>query len=335
MVLKVIVCLIPVFLLLILLLFLDSLRLVNRMTLLICLGWGLLSAGLSFAANTILIEEFDLRFEVFTTYVAPVVEELLKMILILILIRKNRVGFMIDGAIYGFSIGAAFSLAENIYYLFNYASGDTGLMVWITRGFGTAIMHGGTVAFFAILVISSLNRERTAPLATLTGTLAAIGIHAAFNALSQWPVYATLFILVVIPLALVFSFQYSENAIRKWLEIEFDTEVSMLAMIRKGKFSETNTGKFLLSIRRHFNPEMVVDLYCFISLYTELSIKAKSMMMLKENDFVTASDPKVLEKLEELKHLRKRIGNSGYLAISPVLRMNRKDLWKLSLLAAK
>ena len=76
------------------------------------------------------------------------------------------------------------------------------------------------------------------------------------------------------------------------------------------------------------------DLYCFISLYTELSIKAKSLMMLKENDFVLPPDPEVQEKLKELKNLRKQIGNAGYLAISPVLRMNRKDLWKLSMLAS-
>jgi len=138
----------------------------------------------------------------------------------------------------------------------------------------------------------------------------------------------------VIPLALVLSFQFNENAIRKWLEMEFDTEVSMLTMIRKGKFSETRTGKYLLSIRSHFPAEVVFDLYCFISLYTELSIKAKSVMMLRENDFVITPDPEIPSKLRELKSLRKQIGNSGYLAISPVLRMNRKDLWKLSLLAS-
>ena len=334
MVLKVFICLSPVFLLLLLFLFLDSLRLVNKSILLACLGWGILSAGLSFFANTFLIREYGFSFDFFSGYIAPVVEELLKMILILALIKSNKIGFMIDGAIYGFSIGAAFSFAENIFYLFNYASAEPNLMVWITRGFGTAVMHGGTTAVFAILVISSLNRQNFLGLALFIGIVTAVAIHAAFNALTQWPVIATVFILIVIPFALVLSFQFNENAIRKWLEMEFDTEVSMLTMIRKGKFSETRTGQFLLSIRSHFPAEVVFDLYCFISLYTELSIKAKSLMMLKENDFVLPPDPEVQEKLKELKNLRKQIGNAGYLAISPVLRMNRKDLWKLSMLAS-
>ncbi len=334
MVLKVIFCLSPVFLFLLLFLFLDSLRLVNKTTLLACLGWGILSAALSFYANTFLIREYGLDFNLFSGYIAPVVEEVMKMLLILWLIRGSKIGFMIDGAIYGFSIGAAFSLAENIFYLINYASGEANLMVWITRGFGTAVMHGGTTAIFTILVISSLNRQAYFGFAILAGAVAAITIHAVFNALTTWPVIATVFIMLVIPLALVLSFQFNENAIRKWLEMEFDTEVSMLTMIRKGKFSETRTGKYLLSIRSHFPAEVVFDLYCFISLYTELSIKAKSVMMLRENDFVITPDPEIPSKLSELKSLRKQIGNSGYLAISPVLRMSRKDLWKLSLLAS-
>ena len=335
MVLKVIICLIPVFLLLLLFLFLDSLRLVNKTILLICLAWGILSAALSFYTNTFLIREYQMSFELFSGYIAPVVEEILKMLLILVLIKTNRIGFMIDGAIYGFSVGAAFSFTENIFYLMHYASGEPNLMVWITRGFGTAVMHGGTTAVFAILVISSLNRQAFFGIAMLAGAAAAIILHASFNALTAWPVIATVFILVSIPLALVLSFQFSENAIRKWLEMEFDTEISMLTMIRKGKFSETRTGRYLVSIRNHFPAEVVFDIYCFISLYTELSVKAKSLMMLRENDFAVSPDPEIPSKLKELKSLRKQIGPSGYLAIAPVLRMNRKDLWKLSMLASE
>ncbi len=332
MILKVLICLSPVFLLLLLFLFLDSLRLVNKTILVVCLGWGILSAALSFFSNTFLIRHYGLSFDLFSGYIAPVVEEVLKMMLILVLIKTSKIGFMIDGAIYGFSIGAAFSLAENIFYLMNYASAEPNLMVWITRGFGTAVMHGGTTAIFAILIISSLNRQAFFGFALLYGAVAAVFIHACFNALTAWPVFATVFILTVIPLALVMSFQFNENAIRKWLEMEFDSEVSMLTMIRKGRFSETRTGQYLLSIRNHFPAEVVFDLYCFISLYTELSIKAKSIMMLRENDFVVSPDPEIQSKLKELKSLRKQIGNSGYLAIAPVLRMNRKDLWKLSML---
>ncbi|MFZ4548199.1 MAG: hypothetical protein ACOYN4_12220, partial [Bacteroidales bacterium] len=74
------------------------------------------------------------------------------------------------------------------------------------------------------------------------------------------------------------------------------------------------------------------DMYCFISLYLELSMKAKTMMMLKENDIEIPVDPELSLKIRELKALKKSIGRGGYLAIAPVLRMNHKDLWKISML---
>jgi len=127
-------------------------------------------------------------------------------------------------------------------------------------------------------------------------------------------------------------FQFNEKSIRDWLEIEFDTEASVLRMIKKGRFTDTRAGAFLISVRRHFPKEVVLDMYCFISLYLELSMKAKSYIMLKENDFEVVRDPEIPAKLIELKALEKNIGRAGCLAIAPVLRLNHKDLWKLSLL---
>jgi protease PrsW len=334
MVLQVIICLSPVFLLLLLFLLLDSLKLVSKPVLIASLAWGIVSSGLSYGINTFLIGRLHLNFDQFTGYFAPVVEETLKMLLIVILIRSGRIGFMIDGAIYGFSAGAAFSLAENLFYLFGPGASEPNMMVWVCRGFGTALMHGGTTAIFAILVVSTLNRRAPFWVALVTGLVAAILIHASFNALNEWPLLATLFILVVIPVALILSFQFSENAIRKWLEVEFDTEVSLLTMIKKGKFTDTRAGQYLLSVRDHFPPEVVFDIYCFISLYTEISVKAKSQMLLRENGFSAPPDPEIPDKLKELTSLKKQIGRSGYLAIAPVLRMNLKDLWKISLISS-
>ena len=239
---------------------------------------------------------------------------------------------MIDGAIYGFSIGAAFSFAENIFYLLNYAGDERNLMVWITRGFGTAIMHGGTTAIFGILCMSALNRQSNLGLATGSGVLAAIVIHGVYNQFLVSPLVSTLIIILLVPLSIICIFISNEKSISKWLELEFDSEVRMIRMIRNGQFSQTKTGSYLVSLKAHFPGAVVLDIYCFISLYLELSMKAKSLIMLRENDLAIPSDPDLPGKLRELKSLRKNIGRGGYLAIAPVLRMNRKDLWKLSLL---
>jgi len=333
MIVKIAVSLIPVFLFLVLLLYLDSLKLVNKPLLGICLVWGLASAFLSFLANTFLIRHYHIPFEFYSGFIAPFVEEFLKMTLLFVLIRKNRVGFMIDAAIYGFGIGSAFAVAENLFYLFHFSGTDSNLMVWITRGFGTALMHGGTTAIFGILTMSALNRRANLFIAVMMGMLMAVLIHGIYNQFLVSPLISTLIVVVIVPVTISLIFQISEKNIRNWLEMEFDSEVKLLRMIRKGKFTQTKSGEFLLSIKNHFHKEVVLDLYCFITLYLELSIKAKSVMMLKENDMAITPDPEIAEKLKELKSLQKSIGKSGYLAISPVLRMNREDIWKLALLA--
>ena len=332
MVIKVFVSLIPVFLFLIMLLYLDSLKLMNKTLLMICLTWGLVSSGISFFLNTYLMNHLGVSLDSYSGFIAPFVEELLKCGMLWLLIKRNKIGFMIDGAIYGFSIGAAFSFAENLFYLSQYAGDDNNIMIWITRGFGTAIMHGGTTAIFGILCMSALNRQSNLGVATGLGVLAAMVIHGIFNQFLVSPLVSTVIIILLVPLSFILIFNSNEKSIRKWLELEFDSEVSILRMIRKGQFSQTKTGRFLVSLKAHFPGEVVLDMYCFISLYLELSMKAKSMMMLKENDMAVPSDPDLPVKLRELKALKKSIGRGGYLAITPVLRMNRKDLWKLYLL---
>lgn len=332
MIIKIFVCLIPVFLFLIMLLYLDSLKLVSKTLLLACLAWGLVSSGLSFFLNTFLLNHLEVSFEAYSSFIAPFVEEFLKCGLLWVLIKRNKIGFMIDGAIYGFSIGAAFSFAENIFYLSQFAGNDSNLMIWITRGFGTAIMHGGTPAIFGILCMSALNRHSGFGLASISGLLAAILIHGVFNQFLVSPLVSTVIIILVVPLSIIIIFNANEKTIRDWLELEFDSEVSILRMIRKGQFSQTKTGSFLVSLKEHFAGEVVLDMYCFISLYLELSMKAKSLMMLKENDLIVPPDPDLQVKLRELKALKKSIGRGGYLAIAPVLRMNKKDLWKLYML---
>lgn len=329
---KIFISLSPVVLFFLMLLYLDSLKLVQKKLLGLCLIWGLVSAGLSYFGNTQVFEILGIGFRDYTLFAAPLLEELLKLIPVFYLIRRNKIGFMIDGAIYGFAIGAAFSVIENVYYVLNYAEAAPGLVVWIIRGVGTAIMHGSATALFAIITMSALNRQTRIFISSIAGVSGAVLLHSLFNLLVEIPLLSTLLTVLIIPIVLILIFNANEKSIRDWLELEFDSEVTMLKMIRSGQFSATKTGRYLLKIKNHFPPPMLVDIYCYISVYLELSIQAKSRIMMKEAGIVPPSDPQIRDKLRELAALEKSIGKGGLLAISPVLRMNRQNLWKLSLL---
>jgi RsiW-degrading membrane proteinase PrsW (M82 family) len=329
---RIAVSIIPVMLFLVLLLYLDSLKLVRVSLILASLGWGLVSAVLAFFINTALIRHLHIGFELYSSFFAPFVEEIIKILILVLLIRRNRVGFMIDGAIYGFAAGTAFALAENLFYLVIFSDPNTDFSMWITRGFGTAVMHAGTSALSAIVIMSLLNRQVPLHLSVLAGITGAVFFHGLYNQFLVTPLLSTLLMVMLLPVAIVSVFRSGETGIRKWMDIEFETEVSMLRMIRRGQFSTTRPGAFLLSVRSHFSREVVVDLYCFIGLYLELSIRAKTMLMMREQGFEVPHDPGLDEKFTELEMLEKRIGKAGLLAMAPVFRMSRKDLWKLKLL---
>src|SRR5258706_2455207 len=137
----------PVIVFLIVLLHLDSYKLVSLGEVLVCLGGGTILAGASYFTNGQAINVLHYDFATYSRFVAPMAEEFLKSAFIIVLFARNRIGFMIDAAIMGFAVGAGFSVAENLYYIFVFPGANLG--VWIVRGFGTAIMHCRATASFA------------------------------------------------------------------------------------------------------------------------------------------------------------------------------------------
>ena len=327
---KILISLTPVFLFLIFLVYLDSFKLIKIPIAVICVIWGLISAFSAYLINTFILNSDFIEFSNYSKYIAPVVEEIIKFILIIILIRINKIGFMIDGAIYGFAIGAGFAFVENIYYLNTLET--TNMMIWVVRGFGTAVMHGGATSITVIFAMTMINRHKNKIYYFIPGLFIAIIIHAIYNQFFLSPLISTLIIIVAVVASMMMIFQRNEKSLQDWLEVEFDSEVKLLQQIKKGKLSTTKTGEYLLSIKDRFASEIIFDMYCYISLYLELSIRAKTNLMLKESGLPVQKDNELSSKLEELNALQKNIGKTGLMAISPILRMSKKDLWKLSLL---
>ncbi len=322
----------PVLLFLFCLFLLDSFKLVSTRWLLLALLWGLLSAVIAFYANTGLADLLDLQQQALTRYVAPVTEELLKLSFIFLMVARHRMGFMIDAAIYGFAVGAGFALAENFWYYLHLGEGFS-VALAIVRGFGTAIMHGGVVAIAAMILVEGLQRKHHAAIAGGTGTLIAIVLHSAFNHLLFNPLVMTLLIILLLPLLFYAVFLYTTRQVRDWLEVAFSSEVEMLAMMRKGQFRNTRAGEYLASLKKHFSPETLVDMYWFFTLYLELSIKAKRNLLLRESGFPAMTEPGIKEKLSEMRVLRKKIGKAGQMALLPLVRMSQRELWELNQLS--
>ena len=323
--------LLPVCCFLAALMYLDSYKLVPVRLIIGTIVLGCVAAIASYPLNGAGLEWFDVEFITYTRYVAPFVEETLKAIIIIALLRSNRIGFLVDAAIYGFAVGAGFAIFENMYYL--QILPDMPLGAWIVRGFGTAIMHGGATAIFAIIGHTMLGQYPKYGLAALIPAyFIAVITHSVFNHFFLTPLLNTLIVLVCLPLLLVAVFDRSERSVSDWLGMGFDADTELLELINSGELSFSKVGFYLISLKEKFEGPIVADLLCYLRLHTELSIRAKGLLMMRESGFVNKTGEETEAKLEELKFLEKSIGTTGKLAIKPFMRMSQKDLWQIYML---
>ena len=314
------------------LVFLDSYKLVPMRWILSTIGLGAIAGILSYPFNVGASALLDINFVTLTRYVAPFIEEALKGIIVLALIRGNRIGFPVDAAIYGFAVGAGFAIFENLYYL--RAVPDMLLGTWIVRGFGTAIMHGGATAIFALVAHTLMGQHPDKGwLPALPGFLVAVIAHSVYNHFFLMPIINTLIVFASLPILFSVVFQQSERSVNDWLDIGFDADAEIIELINSGDFSNSRIGTYLHSLTEKFEGPIVVDMLCYLRLHKELAMRAKGLLMMREQGFDEKPGEATRAKLEELRYLVDSIGPTGLRAMKPFLRMSRKDLWQIYMLS--
>ncbi len=323
------VSILPVFLFLLALVFLDSYKLVKLHEVAGTMIFGALSAVVALFVNTFIAQYVPRGMHIMPRYVGPVTEEILKSLFVIYLIRSGKIGFMVDAAIHGFAVGAGFAFMENVYYL-QTVGGNSPMVVWLIRGLGTAVMHGGTAAIMAIIVKSLADRSQgLKPWHVAPGVFAAMLVHSFFNHFPFPPQFMTAFLLLTLPPILVWVFHRSERSTREWLGVGFDTDATLLESVNTGGVSQTKVGLYLETLKANFPGELVADMLCMLRIHLELSIRAKGILLAREHGFETNPEPDIREKFTELEYLEKSLGKTGMMAIKPFLHTTSRDLWQL------
>lgn len=334
MIIALVVSVLPVFLFLGALVLLDSYKLIALRTILAAVAAGAVAAVASYAVFIGLRPALGMDLARYSVYVAPVVEELLKAAYVVWLMRRNKVGFVVDAAIYGFAVGTGFAFAENIYYLPLHPNPT--IWSWMVRGFGTALMHSGTTAIFAMITRTLHHRAPALRLSlVLPGLAVAMVLHSLYNQFLVAPLLATALIVLVFPYIVIFLFQRSERETSNWVGTGFDTDQELLRVMRAGEVSDTPVGQYLTSLRTSYPPEVIVDMTCLLRLRAELGIKAKGILLMREAGFEADPDPSLAAKLVEVRYLEESIGKTGMRALRPFINTSTQDLWQLNLLDGK
>lgn len=306
---------------------LDSFRLVSLRTAVLTLAAGGALAVSAYFVNAAAMTLTGADIGTYTRYGAPIIEEALKAAVMIYLFARARIGFLIDAAVVGFAVGTGFALVENLYYLYTFPDANVG--VWIVRGFGTAMMHGGATAIFGVLAQSWTERHtKFEPALYVPGLAAAVAIHSMFNHLLHAPLVATAAVILLVPAVLFLAFAKSEHRIHNWLLKDHADHERLLATMSI-EFAHSEAGRFVSELADKFDAVTTADIYAYMRLHAELVLRAEDLLLARAGGAkpeITAADRDGFDRLHALE---RKIGKTALLAIWPHLHYSREELAEL------
>jgi protease PrsW len=280
---------------------------------LLCLGAGILAY---FAAS--LINPLPRRFgwvdyNQMVRFVAPVVEELLKALIIFILVRRKNFTYFIDGAIYGFATGIGFAVVENLEYIFG--NSGAAMAVAINRVISTNLMHAAACAMVGIVLGWARSKKPVLRWSlSLGGLLLAIALHTGFNNLVTRVTSGWLLLYAVIMGAgaaglIVFmirrGFREEQAWIQETLGIDERVEKQEMAAVK----NIARVDEVLKRIAATFGSETAEKMKRLLIIQAHLGIRKKTGQMMADERMKQDIDEKVDELRQEMGTLRHEIGS--------------------------
>lgn len=337
------VALFPVVLYIFVVYTLDNFSLVGIRDLMLLVGAGLLAAVACFGLFR-LTDPFVSERVSDSLY--PILEEAVKALPLWWLARRKKIAFFIDSVICGAAVGGGFSILENVLYLL---MGNLGIGTALFRGLEVALIHMGCSAIVAVALMFTVRllerRHARLPVKKSDITMSlflffvAAILHILHNYLHPDPLLQFVVVFGSLGGLLVWVYQYDGDMIHRWLDRGLDKQVALMMDIQQGLLGETKTGQFLLSVKENFPAEVYFDIICYVQLYIELAVAAKSRFMTREagldEPLDEATRNRYLEQYAEFKNLEKALGQSAKMTVAPVVKFYPADRKALDELLAE
>ena len=274
---------------------------------LVSLCWGIFAYLLASWANSALQTFGKIDRETVNRFIAPVLEEILKGMILLYLIRLSKFTYSIDGALYGFAAGIGFAIFENFEFILNNPS--MAIPIAVGRVLSADMVHASSSAIIGITAwIFFLRRNWWRWLVLAFGLSLGIGQHMFFNIAVDSAVSPLIAIgTVILGIVIVFvSIQQGKRQARKWIKEKLGLddritrgEVAMVDRI-------ANPDEFLLPVLERFGPKTASQVEKLLYLQARLGIKRKTLDSFKNNislrDAMQTEVNKINVEIDEVRH---------------------------------
>jgi RsiW-degrading membrane proteinase PrsW (M82 family) len=295
-----------------------------------CLLWGMLAFWLALQANTAALGFVGMSLLV--TLLAPLVEEVLKSLILVYTVRRADFTYFVDGAIYGFAAGTGFAVLENLHYLGQAgAAGSVGLAV--SRAFTTALMHGSASALVGVaLGRMRFGRGWSRIASLMVGWAAAIALHVTFNML----ISANLGALALLPAMLIGLGGVALNAglifwglrqERLWLRETLHGAVGVSAGESNVVQQLASLDELLAPVAEHFGAEKRRQVEAFLRLQARLGLKRKVQEQTTDPKLRAALDAQVGALRQEMDVLRRAVGLYCMAYVRSIVPPESEPIW--------
>ncbi len=296
--------------------------------------WGLIAYLIAAQINPAMIKMGLVSQENMVRFSAPVVEEILKGIILIILIRQASFTYFVDGAIYGFAAGIGFAIIENFEYVLG--NPETAVIQAVGRVLSTNLMHATGSGIIGIaLGIARFDRSTKRILVLLTGLGLAMSIHIAFNNLVTRVNSGLLLLYAAVAgfsgagfIAYMILRGLKEE--KEWIEEKLSEEEGVTAQEATAVQQLSSMQKFLAPVVEKFGAEKASQIEEFLLMQAKLGILRKTLAKFAESgeeNLRQATENQISALRSDMDELRRQVGTYCMLYLRGTFLQESSPLW--------
>ncbi len=276
----------------------------------VCFLWGLISFFPALLMNR--VSGLFVPSVLLAVLVAPILEEILKSLVLIYYVRRPDFTYFVDGAIYGFAAGTAFSIFENYLYLFSPAGARSGLIM--VRAFSTCLMHGAASALVGVAIGRlRFGRGRERFVSLLSGWGMAFVLHAVFNYnVFHWSGAGPTLVALALGLGgvgLIALFIFMGLRVeRGWIEETLGLSVGVTEREVEVVMRLDSLDELLRPIVNRFGKQRAQMVERFLLKQAQLGIKRKAWELAEDARLKAELGEQVQQLQREMERLRQRVG---------------------------
>ena len=262
---------------------------------------------------------------------APILEEILKSLILIFLVTRADFNYVVDGAIYGFGAGIGFAMIENVQYITD--NPEIALSLAIARVFSTNLVHATASGMIGTALAYHRGDKNvlTVWIVIITGYLLAISTHMGFNTMvsgGTFLIFAIIFGFIGVGL-IWYVIRMGLTIQKHWVS----EKLGMVDRVTKEEMmvvSNINTiNEILAPVENRFGVQKASLVKSLVYMQAEIGIKRKLIEVASSENKKAEINEIITGLNKDVDKLRKEIGPYCMMMVRTVYMESNLQIWNL------